>query len=81
MDHANTRLVATVRGDSAVHGTVAFQQYDELAPTVITWNIRGNDPNSERGFHIHEFGDNTNGCTSAGPHCTLALCHYIYHIY
>ncbi|KAJ6027066.1 hypothetical protein N7499_005173 [Penicillium canescens] len=48
--------------------TITFEQYDEIAPTTITWNIRGNDPNRERGFHIHEFGDNTDGCTSAGPH-------------
>ncbi|RDH31271.1 superoxide dismutase [Aspergillus welwitschiae] len=62
------QAIATVRGDSTVCGTVTFEQYDEIAPTTISWSLRGNDPNSERGFHIHEFGDNTNGCTSAGPH-------------
>lgn len=51
-------------------GTVHFEQASEQAPTVITFNIQGNDPSAERGMHIHQFGDNTNGCTSAGPHCT-----------
>ncbi|KAK6200176.1 superoxide dismutase (Cu-Zn) [Scheffersomyces amazonensis] len=60
--------VAVLRGDSKVSGVVKFSQETESAPTTISWEITGNDPNALRGFHIHTFGDNTNGCTSAGPH-------------
>ena len=49
-------------------GTVEFSQSDESSPVTINYNITGNDASAERGFHIHQFGDNTNGCTSAGPH-------------
>jgi Cu-Zn family superoxide dismutase len=52
---------------------VTFTQESESAPTQISWDITGHDANAERGMHIHAFGDNTNGCTSAGPHCTLYL--------
>jgi Cu-Zn family superoxide dismutase len=45
-----------------------FEQESESSPTTITYEISGQDPNAKRGMHIHTFGDNTNGCTSAGPH-------------
>lgn len=60
--------VAVLRGDSNVSGVVRFEQASESEPTTVSWEIAGNDPNALRGFHIHQFGDNTNGCTSAGPH-------------
>jgi len=62
------KAVAVIRGDSSVKGTVTFEQASESDKTTITLNISGNDPNAERGIHVHAFGDNTNGCTSAGPH-------------
>jgi Cu-Zn family superoxide dismutase len=69
-------IVAVIRGDSNIKGTVTFEQADENSQTTITWNISGHDANAERGMHVHAFGDNTNGCTSAGPHCECccALC-------
>ncbi|KAF8543266.1 superoxide dismutase [Trichophaea hybrida] len=62
------KAVAVLRGDSNVSGTVKFSQESEDAPTIIEYDIQHNDANAKRGMHIHEFGDNTNGCTSAGPH-------------
>ncbi|KAF2438425.1 copper/zinc binding superoxide dismutase [Karstenula rhodostoma CBS 690.94] len=60
--------VAVLRGDSNVKGTVTFEQENESSPTSVSWDISGHDANAERGMHVHAFGDNTNGCTSAGPH-------------
>lgn len=48
---------------------MTFEQASESDPTTISWDISGHDANAKRGMHIHTFGDNTNGCTSAGPHC------------
>jgi len=62
------KAVAVVRGDSNVKGTVTFEQASESSPTTVSWDITGNDANAKRGMHVHAFGDNTNGCTSAGPH-------------
>jgi len=61
------KAVAVLRGESRVTGTVTFTQVDERSPTTIQYDIKGSEPGL-RGFHVHEFGDNTNGCTSAGGH-------------
>ncbi|ODQ67959.1 copper/zinc binding superoxide dismutase [Nadsonia fulvescens var. elongata DSM 6958] len=62
------KAVAVLRGDAGVTGVVNFEQVSENEPTTITYEITGNTANAQRGFHVHEFGDNTNGCVSAGPH-------------
>jgi len=58
--------VCVLQGDSPVKGTIHFEKAADGGLTV-TGDITGL-AEGQHGFHIHEFGDNTNGCTSAGPH-------------
>lgn len=44
-----------------------FLKDKEGLPTTINGEIKGLTPGLH-GFHIHQYGDTTNGCISAGPH-------------
>ena len=49
-----------------VKGTILFMQKPGT-PTLIKGRIQGLKP-GEHGFHIHEFGDMSDGCASMGGH-------------
>ena len=53
-------------GDSGVKGLVKFVQQPGKI-TKITAEITGLTP-GKHGFHIHQFGNLTQGCKTAGPH-------------
>ena len=53
-------------GSAGVEGTVTFTQ-DGDGPTKVVASFSGL-AEGKHGFHIHEFGDTTNGCMSTGPH-------------
>jgi len=59
--------VCVLKGDRETKGVVHFTQEKVDGPVTVKGEISGLAP-GEHGFHVHEFGDNTNGCTSAGAH-------------
>lgn len=63
---ATKKAVAVLKGTSNVEGVVTLTQEDD-GPTTVNVKITGLTP-GPHGFHLHEFGDTTNGCISTGPH-------------
>ncbi|KAM9781685.1 superoxide dismutase [Cu-Zn] [Syngnathus typhle] len=61
------KAVCVLKGAGETSGTVLFEQESDSSPVKLTGEIVGLTP-GEHGFHVHTFGDNTNGCISAGPH-------------
>ena len=52
---------------STVSGVVRFDQPHFYSKCKISAEFKNLTPGLH-GFHIHQYGDLTNGCTSAGPH-------------
>jgi Cu-Zn family superoxide dismutase len=51
-----------------VYGTVKFTQLNDKVNIYINLSGTGLIPNTHQGFHIHEFGDLSEGCKSACAH-------------
>ncbi|XP_022204668.1 superoxide dismutase [Cu-Zn] [Nilaparvata lugens] len=60
------KAVCVLNGET-VKGAVFFEQDAPESAVKVSGEISGLGKGLH-GFHIHEYGDNTNGCTSAGPH-------------
>ncbi|XP_061345398.1 superoxide dismutase [Cu-Zn], chloroplastic-like [Gastrolobium bilobum] len=63
---ATKKAVAVLKGNSAVEGVVKITQQDN-GPTTVNVRVSGLTP-GPHGFHLHEYGDTTNGCVSTGAH-------------
>uniref|UniRef100_A0A2L0HIK8 Superoxide dismutase [Cu-Zn] n=1 Tax=Brachionus plicatilis TaxID=10195 RepID=A0A2L0HIK8_BRAPC len=60
------KAVAVLAGET-VKGVVHLEQ-EGLDSAVHIYGEVSNLSPGQHGFHIHQFGDITNGCISAGPH-------------
>lgn len=58
--------ICVLEHSDKVKGTILFEQQSGY-PTLIVGQITGLAPGAH-GFHIHEFGDLSDGCESAGKH-------------
>ena len=65
MESTAKAICILINHETGYRGTVNFEEKD--GKTKITGTFK-NLPPGKHGFHIHEFGDLSNGCISAGAH-------------
>jgi Cu-Zn family superoxide dismutase len=62
------KAVAVLVNSKDVQGIIILEEKHGKRQVHITGNITGLAPNTQHGFHIHTFGDLSNGCASAAAH-------------
>lgn len=60
------KAICIIKGQN-IKGIVKFEQKSKNQQTIIKILVYGLPPGLH-GFHIHEYGDQTNGCISMGGH-------------
>lgn|ERR1719299_91453 len=60
------KAVCVLESSDSVKGTITFKQEGD-GPVTVSGEVRGLAPGNH-GFHVHEFGDYSSGCSSAGGH-------------
>jgi len=61
------RAHCLLKGDAGVTGSLVLEQSAAGGPTTIKGKISGLK-GGLHGFHVHQFGDLSDGCKSAGAH-------------
>eukprot|EP01115_Flamella_aegyptia_P000072 TRINITY_DN100833_c0_g1_i1.p1 TRINITY_DN100833_c0_g1~~TRINITY_DN100833_c0_g1_i1.p1 ORF type:complete len:154 (+),score=64.26 TRINITY_DN100833_c0_g1_i1:55-516(+) len=62
-----SRVAVCVLNGQDCNGVVKFTQENADSPCTINAEVHGLSE-GKHGFHIHVYGDTTNGCVSAGGH-------------
>lgn len=62
------KVIAIAYLNTSIKGSIYFSEHSSSDEVSIDINLSGLPPSSQLGFHIHEAGDLSDGCTSACAH-------------
>lgn len=68
MNREITNKAIAIFNNKNVKGTVTFYQLADSDGLQVFFDLYDLPPSTVRAIHVHEFGDETNGCASLGGH-------------